>query len=161
MYPDTDEQLNYATEETIYFFTPAFHPLDNFSAHAIEVWGVLFPTVEHAYQWKKFSLIRPDIAQQILLARSPDAVKKISDPNISNQPEDWHERRVSIMEEILRVKAEQHEDVREILKKTETRRIIENSPIDNFFGGGPDGNGKNIVGELWMKIRDELSTNID
>ncbi len=62
------------------------------------------------------------------------------------------------MEEILHAKAEQHEDVCEILKKTGVRTIVENSPIDDFWGCGSDGKGKNIVGSLWMKIRDELST---
>lgn len=158
MYPDTDEQLNCATDDTVYFFTPAFHPLDNFSAHAVELWGMLFPTSEHAYQWKKFSSNRSDIAEQILLARSPDAVKMISDPNISNQPEDWNEHRVAVMEEVLRAKAQQHQDVRDVLKKTGSRTIVENSPVDNFWGCGSDGQGENLIGKLWMKIRDELST---
>jgi hypothetical protein len=55
-----------------------------------------------------------------------------------------------------RMKAEHHEDVREILRKTGKRKIIENSPVDDFWGIGPEGVGKNIVGEIWMKIRDDL-----
>lgn len=58
------------------------------------------------------------------------------------------------MEEILQTKATQRQDVREVLKKTGNRKIFENYPVDNFWGVGPDGNGKNTVGELWMKIRD-------
>lgn len=58
------------------------------------------------------------------------------------------------MEEILRAKAEQHQDVREILKKTGQRIIIENCPVDGFWGIGPNRNGENMVGKIWMKIRD-------
>ena len=61
------------------------------------------------------------------------------------------------MEEILRAKTEQHEDVRDVLKKTGKRTIIENSPVDSFWGIGHDGKGQNVVGKIWMKIRDELN----
>ena len=156
MYPVSNEGLNKETNEAVYFFTNAFYPLDNFSAHSVELWDIRFPTSEHAFQWKKFSKVSPDIAGRILSAKSPDAVKKISDTNKSHQPINWSDIRVSIMEEILHAKAKQHEDVLEVLKKTGKRTIIENSPVDSFWGIGPNGKGENIVGKLWMKIRDEI-----
>lgn len=158
MYPASNNLgLNKETETAVYFFTNAFYPLDNFSAHVIEIWGRKFPTVEHAYQWKKFSLTHPDIAKEILSATSPEAVKKVSDRHIDKIPVEWYEgASVAVMEELLKAKADQHEDVRDTLKKTGTRDIIENSPVDNFWGAGPDGKGKNMVGKLWMKIRTTL-----
>ena len=59
------------------------------------------------------------------------------------------------MEQILRAKAEQHEEVREVLRKTGNRTIIENSPVDSFWGVGSDGKGENMVGKIWMKIRND------
>lgn len=156
MYPVSNEGLNKETGEAVYFFTNAFYPLDNFSAHAVELWGQIFPTAEHAFQWKKFSDSHPEIAQKILFAKSPDQVKRISDPNKSLQPTDWYEKRVTVMEEILQAKTEQHEDVKEVLRKTGTRKIIENSPVDSFWGIGADGKGENIVGKIWMKLREKL-----
>jgi N-glycosidase YbiA len=156
MYPDSGENLNKETKEAIYFFTPAFYPLDNFSAHNVHIWGMIFPTVEHAFQWKKFSVSHPEIAKNILVAGSPEAVKKISSSNKDKVLEQWYNERAAVMEEILKVKAEQHEDVREILRKTGTKTIIENSPVDKFWGIGPDGKGENMVGKIWMKIRDSL-----
>jgi len=50
------------------------------------------------------------------------------------------------MEQILQNKTEQHEDVREALRRTGHRTIIESSPVDNFWGVGPDGSGENIEG---------------
>lgn len=29
-------------------------------------------------------------------------------------------------------------------------------PLDSFWVAGPEGNGKNMVGKIWMKIRDSL-----
>ena len=60
------------------------------------------------------------------------------------------------MEEIFRAKVLQNEDVKERLLKTGQRKIIENSPVDSFWGIGPKGDGQNMVGKIWMKIRDEL-----
>lgn len=68
-------------------------------------------------------------------------------------PKDCHGKKVLIMEEILRAKVTQHESARDALQRSGTRIIYENSPIDDFWGVGPDGKGKNMIGVLWMKIR--------
>ncbi len=72
---------NRETDNEVFFYTPYFYAFDNFSAHAVEIWGKLFMTSEHAYQWKKYETHAPDLAEAIFLARSPSAVKKISDAN--------------------------------------------------------------------------------
>ena len=156
MYPVSSNNLNRETSTEVYFFTTAFHPLDNFSAHAICLWDQEFPTAEHAFQWKKFSINHSEVANAILSAKSPHLVKEISDANKDSQPETWKDDKVKVMEEILLAKAQQHEDVRDVLKKTGNRKIIENSPVDSFWGIGPEGKGKNVVGEIWMKIRASL-----
>jgi ribA/ribD-fused uncharacterized protein len=156
MYPASSNGLNKETNDAVYFFTPAFYPLDSFSAHTIDLWGIQFPTAEHAYHWKKFAENHPNIAGKILAAKSPQAAKDVADKNKLNLPVSWHDKKVAVMEEIFRAKAEQHSDVREILKKTGNRKIIENSPVDAFWGAGPNEDGKNVIGQLWMKIRDEL-----
>lgn len=156
MYPDSSQDLNKETDEAIYFFTPAFHVFDSFSAHRISLWGLTFPTAEHAFQWKKFSVFAPEVAKKILLAGSPEVAKQISIENKDKMPNDWHGIKVSVMEQILLAKVEQHLDVQERLIKTGKKQIIENSPVDNFWGIGPRGDGQNMVGKIWMKIRDEL-----
>ncbi len=157
MYPESSKGLNRETDKAVYFFTPAFHPFDNFSAHRVTLWGKEFPTAEHAFQWKKFFVAEPESAERIFYAASPHIVKEISDANRHLQPDDWSDRRVSVMREILSAKVAQHEDVRELLRKTGNREIIENSPVDSFWGVGPDGNGENVVGKIFMEIRDSLT----
>jgi N-glycosidase YbiA len=154
MYPPSDEGLNRETDSAVYYFTPAYYPLDSFSAHTVHIWGKTFPTAEHAFQWKKFSVVRPAIAEQVLRAKSPHAVKEISDAHKTDAPTNWNEVKVTFMEEIYRAKYEQHIDVQEVLKKTGNKQIIDNSPVDNFWGTGPHGNGENMLGKIWMKIRD-------
>lgn len=139
----------------MYFYTPAFDALNNFSAHQVKILGKHFPTAEHAYQWRKYSENQPKIAKQILETGSPEEAQRVAHRYKKLVPREWHERKVSVMEDILRVKLAQHEDVREVLKRIGKRRIVENSPVDDFWGCGPEGDGENMMGVLWMKIRSE------
>ena len=68
MYPDSSEGLNKETEDSIYFFTVPFEPLNNWSPHGIYIWDNYFPTSEHAFQWKKFYEVEPEIAKRIIAA---------------------------------------------------------------------------------------------
>ncbi len=157
MYPQPDQQLTYQTDDAVCFFTHAYDPLSNWSAHAVELWGQTFPTVEHAFQWRKFADIEPDIASAIVRAPSPWAATQVNRTMGEGKlPHGWHQKRTEVMEELLRAKALQHEDVRSCLVKTGGRKIIENHPADNFWGCGPNGDGQNMMGVLWMKIREEL-----
>ena len=137
---DKEKDLNSVTHTEIRFFTPRFYPFDSFSAYTVELWGKKFPTVEHAYQWKKYELSNPALAQQIFDAPNPNAVKKISDAHKDQVSSVWDEQKVSVMEEILKAKTAQHEKVRSLLVESGTRTIVENSPTDGFWGIGPDGN---------------------
>ena len=154
MYPDSSEGLNKETEEGIYFFTTPFEPLNNWSPHRITIWDKTFPTSEHAYIWRKYSESAPEIADCILHAASPYTVSKINEANKEKKAKNWVEIKVGIMEEVLRTKLSQHEDVTDALKRTGQRRIVENSPIDDFWGSGPNNDGENMLGNIWMKIRD-------
>ena len=148
--------FNRETGTEVYFLIGGFYSLDNFSAHTVELWGLKFPTAEHAFQWKKFSDTRSDIAKKVLEAGSPEIAKRIAASEKLNRSPSWNEDKVTIMEEILRAKLAQHEEVREVLVKTGSRTIIENSPGDGFWGTGSDGRGENMIGKIWMKIRDNI-----
>lgn len=150
-----ENEFNRETEDSVYFYTPKFYALDNFSAYMVEIWGKKFPTVEHAYQWRKFNEANPDIAEAIFNATSPNAVKEISDANRDKVQSNFKDFNLQIMEDILRAKTEQHTKVKQVLKATSTKTIIENSPTDNFWGIG-DGKGQNTLGKIWMKIREDL-----
>ena len=156
MYPPAEPNLNYETEDTVYFFTWPFYPLDNYSAHQINIWWQTFATVEHAYQWRKFSILHPEIAEEIFQAKSPEQVKNISLRHHDKASETWTNEKVDAMRDILNAKTSQHEDVRNILLWTGQKKIAENSPIDSFWWVGPDGNGESMVGKIWEEIRNSL-----
>ncbi len=138
---------------TAKFYTGPFDALNNFSAHAVEYNGVLYPTAEHAFQVTKS--IDQDAKKAILAARSPLVAKTLSNGQYGafRDPE-WGDKKIGIMKDILTAKYEQHEEVRSVLDSTTGSTIEEDSPTDYFWGIGKDGLGKNHLGQIWMQIRD-------
>ena len=150
-----DDKEN-SSQRTISFFIGQHQALDNFAAFSVEWNGILWPTLEHAYQAAKFE--DNSIIQRIQKARSPYEAKSIVREKelASKVSPDWNSRKVATMKALMQCKVSQHSLIKEILLGTQKARLVENSPFDSFWGIGPDGDGKNMIGLLWMEIRDEL-----
>jgi len=157
LYPPIDQIQSAINDDAAYYFTDAISVLNHWSPHAVEIWGRVFPTVEHAYHYRKFSETAPDLADQIAAAKSPSIAMRLAAKFKTSRRHDWDTVKVDIMTELDRAKAEQHQDFRDVLFATGDRELIESSPWDSFWGCGADGKGQNIAGKILMKIRDELS----
>lgn len=59
---------------------------------------------------------------------------------------------------IIRAKADQHEYVRRKLLETGDRHLVEDSWRDDFWGWGLNQDGQNMLGKLWMQVRQECRT---
>jgi predicted NAD-dependent protein-ADP-ribosyltransferase YbiA (DUF1768 family) len=57
------------------------------------------------------------------------------------------------MTEIVSAKLAQHPWIQKKLAETGTRVLVEASHKDPFWGWGPDGNGRNELGKIWMSLR--------
>lgn len=143
------------TPERVFFYEQDFYVLSNFSAFMVEFADRMFPTSEHAYHWCKFPS-DPLKQQAIRVASSAHATFKMAERWKQYRREDWDLVKVAIMTDILRAKADQHEYVRRKLLQTGDRELIENSWRDDFWGWGADRCGRNMLGKLWMEIREEL-----
>lgn len=131
-------------------------PFSNWSAHQITAWGRLFPTVEHAYQYKKFADTDLAWAERIRRAKSPYEAKRLGWQRIIAL-DTWNSEREGVMRELLTLKIAQHQDVRDALLETGNRAILEySSNGDIFWGVGPDYSGINTLGKIWMALREEL-----
>lgn len=151
--PDTDQQ--------VFFYEQDFYVLSNFSAFRLEWEGIDFDTSEHAYHWEKFATedddqTRNGIAHAIMSARSAHEAFKIAEAQKHLRRIDWDAIKVQKMRNILRAKAAQHEYVRRKLLATGDRELIEDSWRDDFWGWGPNRDGQNMLGKLWMEVRAEL-----
>ncbi len=151
-----DPWLAEGVNDAIGFFPREFYCLDNYSAFKIEYDGWTYGTVEEAYQASAFKDVAPNIVEQIRHAKSPYEAKQISRANSDKKRPDWDEKKLKVMDELLHEKVKQHPYVKEMLLKTKDYMIVEDSPKDTYWGWGPNRDGENNMGKLWMKIRDEI-----
>lgn len=146
------------TAEMVCFYEQDFYVLSNFSSFTLKwnsVERMRFDTSEAAYHWEKFPG-HDDIRIAIINAPSAHEAFKIAERNKIHRRPDWDDVKVDIMREILRAKARQHEYVRRKLLATGDRELVENSWRDDFWGWGPNRDGQNMLGKLWMEVRSEL-----
>ena len=143
------------TDTRVCFYEQEFYVLSNFSAFRLFWKGRDFDTSEAAYHWEKFPH-ETSVRNRIMTARSAHDAFKIAERYKSVCRSDWSEVRVPIMRELLIAKAEQHEYVRRKLDQTGNRILVEDSWRDDFWGWGADHLGKNMLGVLWMEVRDLL-----
>lgn len=141
---------------SISFYLQGSYVLSNFSAHAVEFNGSVYPTAEHAYQAQKFK--DPEIKLAILSAKSPMDAKTLANARFAKKKSlNWDEKKLDIMKQILSAKLHQHDEVRNFLVSTANSTIEESSPTDMFWGVGPDRGGKNMLGKIWMELRENAA----
>ena len=149
------------TPQRVRFYERDFYVLSNFSAFSIKWQGRRFPTSEHAYHWEKFEPGTRNergefVRDRILEAASAHEAFKLAESWKSLRRDDWDSVKVGLMRAILYAKASQHEYVRRKLLATGARELVEDSWRDDFWGWGPNRDGKNMLGRLWMEVRDQI-----
>ncbi|CAN7387818.1 NADAR family protein [Variovorax sp. LjRoot178] len=143
------------TPTHVFFYEQDFYVLSNFSAFSLEWKGGRYDTSEAAYHSEKFPNW-PQIRSAIAGAFSAHDAFKIAELNKERRRADWDSVKVGIMRNILRAKANQHEYVRRKLLATGDRVLVEDSWRDDYWGWGPNRDGQNMLGRLWMEVRAEL-----
>ncbi len=141
--------------DKVFFYPKEFYPFDNFSSFQVDYDGYLWPTSEHAFQAVGFKDIANDIFELIKKAKSAHDAQKIAYENKNKLTADWNNRKVSVMKDILRHKIDQHPYVLKKLLQSGDREIIEDSWRDAEWGWGEDRQGKNLLGNIWMELREE------
>jgi ribA/ribD-fused uncharacterized protein len=138
------------------FFIGGWYVFDNFAPFQIEWRGKLYPTSEHAFQAAHFFDTKPEIAEKVRLCRSPREASDYANSNKQYDDPNWKQKRVAIMEELVRCKIEQHPFVKESLVGSGDKYIVEMNDNDEFWGWGKNHDGQNMLGTIWMKVRQEL-----
>jgi N-glycosidase YbiA len=152
-----DDAVPTNDDEFLLEFATIEKPFANWSAHQIDIWQQHFATIEHAYQYKKFEIINPTWARRIKRSKSPYEAKRLAYQKTIDSAS-WDATRESTMLELLAAKLAQHEDVRLALRQTGARAIVETGNTeDTFWGRGRDGSGQNVLGKIWMYLREELA----
>lgn len=149
-----DIWLSEKMDDVIGFYPREFYPLDNFSSFKVEVDGYLYASLEEAFQSSLFLPDYPEIAEQIKNSHSAHEAQKIMLKNVE-KVKYTNQQQLVIMEKLLRLKLEQNPYVLKKLLETNDYYIVEDSPKDNYWGWGINRDGRNQLGKIWMKLREE------
>ncbi len=134
--------------------------LGNMSPHAVTHNGVIWRTTEALFQALRF--IDDNIKETIRLEKSPMAAKFIAKRHknqmvvIPASDED-----VANMCLVLTLKLDQHPNLKKELLETGNQMIIEDCTKrrPSIWGAqriGDKWEGENLLGKIWMELRDEL-----
>lgn len=121
-----DPWLFEKVSEVVGFYPREFYCLDNFSSFKILFKGHKYASVEEAYQALGFIDTAPEVAEEIINSNSAHDAQRIAHENVEKRRSDWNDVKVSLMEDLLRAKLEQHPYVQ---KSFFRHRIIISSKI--------------------------------
>jgi len=147
---------------SVIYFYRAEQPygcFSNFSDHAIVLDDRHWQTTEHFYQAHKFDPSDPLAGAwfaQIAAADSPAIAAHIGRSHPEHYRPDWDRVKIPIMYRAVRQKFLTHPAIRQVLLDTGEAMLVENSPVDYFWGCGTDGTGQNQLGKLLMQLRAEF-----
>jgi ribA/ribD-fused uncharacterized protein len=152
----TGEPKGDAVRDVIEFYRVGddYGCFSNFSPHPISLNGKTWQTSEHYFQAQKFAGTPAE--EEVRLAESPMFAAQIGRSRKSPLRRDWWSVRDSIMYEVVVAKFTQHDDLREILLGTGDAKIVEHTEKDRYWGDGGDGSGQNRLGQILMRVREEL-----
>jgi ribA/ribD-fused uncharacterized protein len=142
--------------EPIFFYRTGetYGCFSNFSAHPVTLKGKRYPTSEHYFQAMKFEGTEHEEA--IRKAAGPGAAAKMGRDRSRPLRKDWEAVKESVMAEVLYAKFTQHTDIKKILLGTGDAPLVEHTTNDSYWADGGDGSGKNRLGVLLMKVREQL-----
>ena len=131
--------------------------LSNFSPHPVRARGILYPTVEHAYQ--AYKTLDPAERLGIRSCDTPGQAKRAG-RRVTLRP-DWDNVKLSVMTALVKAKFRQHPELAGLLKQTGDALLVEgNYWHDNFWGvcgcKTCPGVGKNWLGCILIGVRNEL-----
>ena len=137
-------------------FDGEFAFLSNFYEHPIEYKGITYPTNEHFFQAMKTL----DQKEHMKIAAAPTPGKSKRLGRSVNLRPDWEDVKDDIMLLALRLKFSDRDMAKKLLATGDEYLVEGTWWHDRYWGvcSCPvcDGRGKNRLGELLMKVREEL-----
>jgi hypothetical protein len=145
-----------SVREVVCFYSvaDAYGEFSNFAAYPISLAGKRWPTSEHYFQAQKFK----DAAsrERIRKAKTPMIAARLGRDRSLALRRDWESVKVGVMTDAVLAKFSQHEDLRELLLGTGDVLLVEHTDNDAYWGDGGDGSGKNMLGQVLMRVRERL-----
>lgn len=133
-------------------FRGKYEFLSNMYPTILYINGEMYPSAEHAFQAMK-SLNRDDRIA-VSVCRSGKEAKEAG--RLLTLRDDWEDVKVDIMLSILKAKFEDPE-LAQKLRETNGHTLVEENTWGDDFWGTCNNRGRNMLGELLMKVRKEIS----
>src|SRR5262245_37743998 len=126
----------------------------NFSRHSIFLAGKRWRTSEHFFQAMKFQGTEHE--EKVRLCKTPSQAADMGRSRKLPLRRDWESVKDQVMLEAVRAKFTQHDDLKATLLGTGDAKLVEHTTNDSYWGDGGDGSGKNRLGQILMRVREEL-----
>jgi len=128
----------------------------NFSKHGFDLDGFWWQTSEHYFQANKFTNTDKVWFDKIRESKTPKDAADMGRDRSHKIHRDWEKVKDEIMLQAVLTKFKTHDDIHKILLSTGDNKIIEDSPMDYYWGCGADGTGRNTLGYILMEVREIL-----
>lgn len=155
------------TENMIGFFRKE-SPLSNFYPCQFSSDAKTFSSVEKFVVFKQAEFFKDtEAVEEILRMDDPVQIKRRARKINNYNPKTWYQVQEDVMKEGLRCKFDQNDHLKEFLRKTRGKILVEASPTDRFWGAGlslhdkrladpTKWRGKNKLGELLVALRSDI-----
>lgn len=114
--------------------------------------GVFYPTAEHAYQAAKTD----NKTERRRIAYLPTAGAAKREGRKLTLRRDWEQIKLRVMYTIVRVKFNANPGLAQMLINTGDAELIEGNAWGDTFWGTCKGVGRNELGKILMRVREEL-----
>lgn len=153
---DVIDAPKFQAQATLHFYrtTGPLGCFSNFSRHAFTLDGKSWPTSEHYFQAKKFD--DESYSESIRRQTTPALAAKMGRNRRVHLRQDWESVKDHVMLDAVRAKFEQNAVIAQVLLGTHSAILVEHTSADSYWGDGGDGNGKNMLGKILMKVREQL-----
>ena len=143
-------------EKKIKFYSvnETYGEFSNFALYPIKLKGKIWPTTEHYFQAQKF--VGKSHEEKIRKAKSPMQAAQLGRNRKIKIKKNWDNIKENVMYEALKAKFTQYKELTILLVETEDNILIEHTELDNYWGDGGNGTGKNRLGKLLMRLRSKL-----
>ncbi len=149
LFPGNDDHSVYFSRNDI------TEVLGTFSPHPFMLENKEWLTVEHYFQAMKFE--GSDYQEKIRLAPTPEKARKLGRTRFKKIRKDWSTVKAVVMTRAVYTKCRTYSVISETLINTGSKRLVENSQYDYFWGCGRDRRGENMYGQVLMNVRDKLT----
>jgi ribA/ribD-fused uncharacterized protein len=172
-------QINYTDSIKFYNSKTAYYEFSNYYECKIYFQNKVYPSSEHAYQASKY----PDsyYRELIVNANTPNKARILARREYKYKYEwmkplnllisesfkngifpysDFEKYKDLIMYNIVLSKFKDNKNLKDLLLQTNDRYIIENSPIDSYWGIGSDSTGTNKLGKILCIVRNILQMDV-